>query len=415
MSDAISSQFNLVDVIQNLSLAKSMSRVTEIVRTAARELADADGATFVVRDRDQCHYLDEDAIAPLWKGLRFPMSACVSGWCMHHRTSVSIPDIFTDYRVPIAACRPTFVKSLFMTPIRQIDPIGAIGVYWARPNAPSEQDTRALEALANATSVAVQNIELHQALERKVLELERSAEVKDQFLLTLSHELRTPMNSILGWSQILREEKSDLSFEMREGIESIYRNAQTEIRLISDLLDGTQCLVGRLKLVRESVDLNEVLRTAARSARVHLPERQITLEVEGTARPAPIDGDPDRLFQIVSNLLSNSAKFTPKRGTIRLSLADEGRHYLIAVTDDGEGISADLLPKVFDRFQSQSSQLTRAHGGLGLGLAIVKSLVEAHGGEVSAHSAGPGSGARFEVRLPHPVAVTTGPVLAAAR
>ena len=395
----------LINVIQQLSLAKSMARVTELVRTAARQLADADGATFVVRDGDQCHYLDEDAITPLWKGLKFPLSTCLSGWCMMHGESVSIPDIFKDVRVPIAAYRPTFVKSLFMTPIRQINPIGAIGVYWAKPHAPSAAQAALLEALANATSVTVQNIELHQALERKVAELEAAARVKDEFLLTLSHELRTPMNSILGWSQILREETDGLSFEMREGVEAIYRNSQTEMRLITDLLDGTQCVAGRVKLLSESVDLNEIVRNAARSARVHLTERQITLKVTETAAPARLHGDADRLYQIISNLLSNASKFTANYGTIAISVTDEGRTYLLAVEDDGEGIAADLLPKVFDRFQSQSSRLTRRHGGLGLGLAIVKSLVEAHGGTVTAHSGGPGRGARFEVRLPHQIHV----------
>ena len=401
MDNLRSSRDLLIDVVQELSLARSLERITEITRSAARRLAAADGATFVLRDNESCHYVDEDAIAPLWKGLKFPLTACVSGWAMLNAKSVAIPDIFADFRVPIAAYRPTFVRSLFMTPIRRIDPIGAIGVYWARSHAPSDDEINLLEALANATSVALQNVELHMDLQRKVVELERAAEAKDQFLLTLSHELRTPMNSIIGWSEILREDADQLTPEGREGIEAIHRNARVEMRLIGDLLDSTQALVGRLKLVEGPIDLGEVVRSAARTARVLAADRGITLTLRELISEAPMTGDADRLGQVLTNLLTNAAKFTPAGGQIILTIAADGPEYVITVEDDGEGIAADLLPRIFDRFQTQSDRPDRRHGGLGLGLAIVKSMVDAHGGRVRAYSAGPGQGSRFEVHLPH--------------
>lgn len=396
----------LISAVQDLSSARSLGRVTEIVRQVARRIANADGATFVIRQDESCHYVDEDAISPLWKGLKFPLDACVSGWAMRHGESVAIGDIDKDPRVPLAAYRPTFVRSLLMVPIRKHAPIGAIGVYWAVRREPSQAETEMLAALANATAVAMENVELHQALRGKIDELERASRHKNQFLLMLSHELRTPMNSILGWSEILREHDGHLPEDVRDGLDSIHRNARTEMRLIADLLDSSQVLTGRLALDTSRIDLQTLVAEAAHSVQVQLLARDIRLKVRAAPGAAPLDGDPDRLLQVIGNLLSNAIKFTPTDGQIELCLRPEGDEYVISVTDDGEGIDPELLPHIFDRFQSQAKPMTRPHGGLGLGLSIVKSLVEAHGGWVGAGSAGPGRGARFEVRLPRPARVT---------
>ncbi|MDD0842691.1 GGDEF domain-containing protein [Pseudomonas sp. Gutcm_11s] len=158
----------LIRVVQELSMAKDVDRVAEIVRSAARELTGADGATFVLRDGQQCFYRDEDAISPLWKGQRFPLSACISGWAMLNRRSTVIPDIYADSRIPHAAYRPTFVKSLVMVPIRTLEPIGAIGTYWATPHEASEQQVMLLQALADSTSIAMENVQVYAELERRV-------------------------------------------------------------------------------------------------------------------------------------------------------------------------------------------------------------------------------------------------------
>lgn len=160
----------LVQAVQELSLARSLPEVQRVVRTAARELTGCDGASFVLRDDGKCYYADEDAIAPLWKGSRFPLDACVSGWTMLNRDSVVIPDIYRDARVPHEAYRPTFVKSLVMVPIRKLDPIGAIGNYWAHQRQPSEQEVSLLQALADATSVAMENVQVYSELEQRVYE-----------------------------------------------------------------------------------------------------------------------------------------------------------------------------------------------------------------------------------------------------
>ena len=159
----------LVQAVQELSLARSLPDVQRIVRTAARELTGCDGASFVLRDDDKCYYADEDAIAPLWKGSRFPggLPGSAAGRCSTANPAV-IPDIYSDARVPHEAYRPTFVKSLVMVPIRKLDPIGAIGNYWACARQPSEQEVSLLQALADATSIAMENVQVYSELEQRV-------------------------------------------------------------------------------------------------------------------------------------------------------------------------------------------------------------------------------------------------------
>ena len=156
----------LAAAVQRLSLARSLQDVQTVVRESARSLTGADGATFVLRDGDQCFYVDEDAIAPLWKGQRFPLTSCVSGWAMHHRTSAVIPDIYVDDRVPHEAYHPTFVRSMVMVPIRTVDPVGAIGNYWAVPHTPSSLEISLLQALADSTAVALENIRIREEMEQ---------------------------------------------------------------------------------------------------------------------------------------------------------------------------------------------------------------------------------------------------------
>ena len=156
---------DLVEVIQRLSQARTLQAVQDIVRHAARRLTDADGATFVLCDNDQCHYIDEDAVGPLWKGQKFPLATCVSGWAMLNRKPAVIEDVFADPRVPHAAYQPTFVKSLVMVPIRTIEPVGAIGVYWADKRKPTDDEVSLLQALADTTAVAIENVRLIDGLE----------------------------------------------------------------------------------------------------------------------------------------------------------------------------------------------------------------------------------------------------------
>jgi GAF domain-containing protein len=181
----------LVDTVQKLSMARNIDTITEIVRKAARNLTGADGATFVLKDNNMCYYVDEDAICPLWKGQRFPLSACISGWSMMNKKWVVIEDIYTDSRVPIEAYRPTFVKSLAMVPIRTIDPIGAIGNYWATNHEPSNEEMVILQSLADITSVSIENVYAYEEL---------SAQNKTLYDIAFmqSHQVRVPIAQIQG-------------------------------------------------------------------------------------------------------------------------------------------------------------------------------------------------------------------------
>lgn len=160
----------LLQAVQDLSTVRSLPEVQELVRHAARELTDCDGATFVLREGDMCHYADEDAIAPLWKGSRFPLESCISGWSIAHGDVAVIPNIYQQERIPAEAYRPTFVKSLVMVPIRRRDPIGAIGNCWGTERQPTGQEVALLQALADATSIAIDKVLVHSELEERVRE-----------------------------------------------------------------------------------------------------------------------------------------------------------------------------------------------------------------------------------------------------
>ncbi len=156
----------LVQIVSELSKARSLETIVEIVKERSRRLVNSDGVTFILKEGSSCYYVDENAISPLWKGKKFPMQFCVSGWAMIHKKPVVIPDIYQDNRVPIEAYRPTFVKSLVMIPIRASDPIGAIGHYWASTYQASEQDLELLQALAETVSVAIENVNLYNSQQR---------------------------------------------------------------------------------------------------------------------------------------------------------------------------------------------------------------------------------------------------------
>ncbi|MET0930617.1 MAG: sensor domain-containing diguanylate cyclase [Aeromicrobium sp.] len=186
----------LVDAVQELSLARELEQVQHIVRSTARELVGSDGATFVLRDDGQCYYADEDAIEPLWKGSRFPMSACISGWAMLNKQPAVIEDIYADDRIPHAAYRPTFVKSLAMVPIRSLDPIGAIGNYWADDHLATPDEIRLLQALADATSIAMENVAVYAELERRVLDRTAALEQANREIHALS--VTDPLTGLLN-------------------------------------------------------------------------------------------------------------------------------------------------------------------------------------------------------------------------
>jgi PAS domain S-box-containing protein len=232
-------------------------------------------------------------------------------------------------------------------------------------------------------------------------EAERVSRMKDEFLATLSHELRTPLNAILGWASILRSPNGAASPEdLQQGLDTIERNARAQAQLIEELLDMSRIINGKLRLDVQPVDLQVVVSDAIESVRPAADAKGIRLTRVLDPKGGPITGDPNRLQQVLWNLLSNSIKFTPRGGRVQVFLRRVNSHVEITIVDSGQGISADFLPQLFTRFSQAETSLARRHGGLGLGLALVKSLVELHGGTVQASSPGPDQGSTFTVSLP---------------
>lgn len=390
----------LIDIVSELSKSKSHEDILKVIKEKTRDLVNSDGVTFILKDNDSCFYVDEQAISPLWKGKKFPLQACISGWAMLHKESVIIPDIYKDSRVPIEAYRPTFVKSLVMVPIRASDPIGAIGNYWANYYQATDEDLRILQALAETVSVAMENVNLYNSLQEQIKDLKSLNKSKDEFLMLLSHELRTPLNSILGWSHLLQEHPFSSEKELLMGLESIERNAKSQSRIINDLLDISKIITGKFTFKKEKFKLNQLIKLAVSSIEASALEKKIELSLNLEAPLINTFGDKECLNQVFYNLLSNAIKFTNSGGKVEVSLDREQSFARIQVKDNGKGIQPDFIPFIFDRFSQADSSSTRQVGGLGLGLSIVKYIVEAHGGSVKVESPGLNKGSIFTVYLP---------------
>lgn len=230
-------------------------------------------------------------------------------------------------------------------------------------------------------------------------EAERANRLKDEFLATISHELRNPLNAIMGWAHMLQLGNLNEANTER-AVETIYRNAKSQSQLVSDLLDVSRIISGKLRLDVRAVDLIYIVNAAIDSIRPAADAKSIRLQTILDPAAGPISGDADRLQQVVWNLLTNAVKFTPKGGKIQVQVQRIDSHVEIVVRDSGVGISQEFLPYVFDRFRQADASTTRIHGGLGLGLSIVRQLVDLHGGTVSVQSEGEGKGSTFTIILP---------------
>jgi PAS domain S-box-containing protein len=228
---------------------------------------------------------------------------------------------------------------------------------------------------------------------------EEASRLKDEFLATVSHEIRTPLNHILGWTAMLRSGKLQPD-KTQKAYDSIERNAQTQGRLIDDLLDVSRIVSGKLLIEPRRIEIAKVVEAAAESVSLAAEEKGVNVKTILDPEAGMISGDPGRLEQAIGNLLTNAIKFTPKNGHVELRLTPVDSQIKISVSDDGKGISPDFLPHVFDHFRQEDVTAGRRRGGLGLGLAIVRHLVELHGGSVRVESEGEGRGATFTITLP---------------
>jgi signal transduction histidine kinase len=383
----------LIHVVQELSLARGLDAIVEIVRHAARELTGADGATFVLRDGDYCFYVDEDAISPLWKGQRFPLQTCVSGWAMLNGKSTVIPDIFKDPRVPVDAYRPTFVRSMVMVPIRTGAPIGAIGNYWATQHECTAEELMLLEALANTTAVALENVQVYSDLEHQVRirtrELEGANQELEAFTSAVSHDLRAPLRAMNLELDRARSEQDPTT-----RIDHLLEHTQRMSDLIDDLLRLSR--ISRAELELEPVDIAALVRAAL----VRLSSAEPQREVDQVIEPAePVQGDLGLLGVLVENLLSNAWKYSSRQPLARIefrSYLDEQGRRVFCVSDNGTGFDERYADRLFKPF-------SRLHGdhefpGVGIGLATAQRIVQRHGGQIWARSR-PGAGTQMYFTL----------------
>jgi PAS domain S-box-containing protein len=277
--------------------------------------------------------------------------------------------------------------------------IGTIEVQTYEAAAYRDEHATAMRMAANLTAVAIENVRLLEWESTARANAEESNRLKDEFLATVSHELRTPLTAILGWSRMLQGGTLETETAIR-AVDSIKRNAKAQAQIIDDILDVSRIITGKLYLELHPIELAPVLESAINVVRPTAEAKGIQIEVDFEPEPAAVPGDTNRLQQVFWNLLSNAVKFTPAGGRVMVKLRQVNSQAEIEVTDTGQGITADFLPFVFDRFRQQDSTSTRQHGGLGLGLAIARHLVEIHGGTISTRSPGAGAGATFTVRLP---------------
>ncbi|HEY6189500.1 MAG TPA: PAS domain S-box protein [Pyrinomonadaceae bacterium] len=277
--------------------------------------------------------------------------------------------------------------------------IGALGLSFPQPQSFSEDDRAFMLALAQQCAQALERARLYETEKRSRTQAEAANRIKDEFLATVSHELRTPLTAIVGWSSLMRKNRFDQAATSR-AMETIERNAKAQAQIIDDLLDVSRIITGKLSLEARSIELDSIIRTALEALRPAAETKGLNIRSELDSRAATVWGDPARLQQVMWNLLANAVKFTPRGGEVSVTLRRADSQVEVVVSDTGQGINADFLPFVFDRFRQADGSTTRAYGGLGLGLAIVRHLVEMHGGTVRAESAGVGHGATFIITLP---------------
>jgi PAS domain S-box-containing protein len=426
----LSEERGIVDAIHQIGSALSseldLHKVVQAVTNAATEITGAEFGSFfynVYDDKGGSYMLYTLSGVPREAFEKFPMprNTAIFAPTFNGEGTVRIDNVKQD---PRYGKNPPYngmpqghlpVTSYLAVPVisQNGEVIGGLFFGHSQENVFKERHERIIEGLASQAAVAMDNARLYEQAQKAIGErdellkreqrLRESAESanrsKDEFLSLLSHELRTPLNSILGWATTLNSGQSDPE-TLKRGIEVIQRNAKLQSRLIEDMLDVSRIVSGKLRLDAQPVDLTSVINAAVESLRPASDAKHLRLYVVLNYGEGMVLGDPVRLQQVAWNLVSNAIKFTPKGGSVTVSLERVNSHYELTVSDTGPGIDEDFLPVVFDRFRQADSSTVKQHSGLGLGLAIVKQLVELHGGNVRAANRTDVCGAVFTILLP---------------
>jgi len=390
----------LVETVQKLSLAKNLQEIMQIVRTVARKLTGADGATFVLRDGNLCYYADEDAISPLWKGSRFPMENCISGWVMLNKTPAIIEEIYSDPRIPVDAYRPTFVKSLVMVPIRTMKPLGAIGNYWAKQHKPTNHEVAMLQALADITAVSIENVEVRNTIEEKLSErtdmlmhLNKQKEQLEEFTHIIAHNMRAPLSNLLLLADMIRtsdnlEEKLIYINKQQPVLDSLH---QTFEELVNSIYVKTDFTV-----TRDHIELEESFQKTI--ALLHQEIITSEASVTNDFSKAKTAYFPKKYIDsILFNLLDNALKFRNhnRKPIITISTYKNDGWTWLEIQDNGLGID---LNKHRDKIFMLNKTFHQHPNAKGFGLFITKTQIEAMGGEINIKST-PDIGTTFTIKL----------------
>ncbi len=416
----------LYEMGKTISAELNLHNTVQAVTDAATELTGARFGSFfynVLNDEGASYMLYTLAGVPIEAFAHFPMPRATDlfGPTFRGEGVVRIDDVKLDPRY--GKNSPYYgmpdghlpVTSYLAVPVvsRSGEVLG--GLFFGHPDTAvfTERDEVIVSGLASQAAIAMDNARLYEAAkkaraqaehaasenERLYKQAEESSRLKEEFLATISHELRTPLSAILGWARMLR--LGQLSPEnSAKALDTIERNARAQAQLVDDLLDVSRIITGKLRMDVRPADPNSFIDAAVESVRPAAEAKGVRVQKVIDTGDISIPGDPVRLQQVVWNLLSNAIKFTPRGGRVQIRSERVNSHLEIVVSDTGQGISAEFLPHVFDRFRQADQKTSRQHGGMGLGLAIVRHLVELHGGTVSAQSDGEGQGATFVVMLP---------------
>ncbi|XXX80721.1 GAF domain-containing sensor histidine kinase [Sorangium sp. So ce134] len=407
----------LLWAVQELWGAPDLQTILRITARSARELTGADGASFVLRDGDLCHYAQEDAISSLWQGRRFPMSSCVSGWVMQNRRPAVVDDIALDPRIPLGVYRPTFVRSLAMVPIHARAPLGAIGSYWGSTRVATARELSLLQALADGAALAMENIMLRDRMEKadaRIGELEamtRDFADRQQALADrqrqsdalnelLAHDLRSPAAGILLTARA-RLRDPELEERDRRRWNRVLCSAELIQRTAMNLLDTSSQRLGKLVPRLEELDLTALLGEVAEILEPFAISRDQRIALRpGAPRCCRARGDADLLRRVFQNLVDNALRHTPARGAVHVEARPlDARWAEVVVCDEGPGIPAHLRELVFERYARLDERSAASPNGRGLGLMFCKLAVEAHGGTIAVTD-NEGGGSCFRVRLP---------------
>ena len=389
----------LVMAIQELSIAPNMERIIDVVSTSARKLVNASGATFVLREDDLCYYVNEDAVSELWKGQRFPIANCISGWAMEHCEAVTITDIYADSRIPIEAYKKTFVRSLAIVPIRKYNPLGAIGAYWDVTYSPTPMEVQLLQTLADATARAVENVQFVGNLELRVVQrteqLEAVNKELEAFSYSVSHDLRAPLRHINGFIDLFLEKKStQLNAEELSYLNTVTKSANQMGELIDALLSFSR--LNRTELLKKPIDTLKLIHHSLQIFENEINSRSIEINIADIAESY---GDYQLIYQVWTNLLSNAIKYTSKKekAIIEIGSFVKNNKTIFYIKDNGAGFKMKYADKLFGVFQRLHK--SRDFDGIGIGLANIKRIISRHGGECWAEGE-PETGATFFFSLP---------------